>query len=228
VRSLDRIQKDSQVPASSGPWAVWSGKPFIEVRINEKVRKEDAAKTLLRAFVEDLMSEKTTVPDDPVTVLQWATRAVLRNNIEFFLLKPEHRPRLGRHRLEEFRAFSGGEKMTAAILLFMTFANLLSLKRTELLKDGNPLLLDNPLGASSSGNFIELQRAIARSCNIQIIYTTAVNDHQALGQFGLIIKMARRIEDQQGRRYVHVDESVPGETLGYDTAVLRLEARRAE
>lgn len=228
VRSLDRIQKDSQVPESSGPWALWSGKPFIEVRINERVRKEDAAKALLRAFVEDLMSEKTTIPDDPVTVLQWATRAVLRNSIDFLLLKPEHRPRLGRHRLEEFRAFSGGEKMTTAILLFMTFANLLSLKRTELLKDGNPLLLDNPLGASSSGNFIELQRSIARSCNIQIIYTTAVNDHQALGQFGLIIKMARRVEDQQGRRYVHVHESVPGEAVGYDTAVLRLQAGRPE
>lgn len=225
VRSLDRIQKDSQVPVSAGPWALWSGKPFIEVHINERVRKEDATKALLRAFVEDIMSEKTAIPDDPVTVLQWATRAVLRNNIDFLLLKPEHRPRLGRHRLEEFRAFSGGEKMTTAILLFMTFANLLSLKRTELLKDGNPLLLDNPLGASSSGNFIELQRAIARSCNIQIIYTTAVNDHQALGQFGLIVKMARRIEDRQGRRYVHVNETVPGETLGYDTAILRLEAR---
>lgn len=225
VRSLDRIQKDSHVPVSTGPWALWSGKPFIEVRINERVRREDATKALLRAFVDDLMSEKTVVPDDPVTVLQWATRAVLRNNIDFLLLKPEHRPRLGRHRLEEFRAFSGGEKMTTAILLFMTFANLLSLKRTELLKEANPLLLDNPLGASSSGNFIELQRSIARSCNIQIIYTTAVNDHQALGQFGLIVKMARRIEDRQGRRYVHVNETIPGEALGYDTAALRLEAR---
>ncbi|OPY65717.1 MAG: Chromosome partition protein Smc [Syntrophorhabdus sp. PtaU1.Bin050] len=221
-RALDRIEKDSEVPESSSSWAIWGGKRFIKIDITSRVRKEDGAKTLLNGFVGNVMSETERIPGDAMKLLEAAVRAVLRNNITVSLLKPESTPRLAHIPIERFSSFSGGEKMTTAILLFMAFGKLLSVNRQSLFRDMNPLIVDNPLGTSSSGNFIELQRTIARSCRTQLIYATAVNDHQALSQFNLIIKMEKNREDERGRRYVGVIETIPGKELKYDTAVLRI------
>ena len=78
------------------------------------------------------------------------------------------------------------------------------------------LILDNPIGRASRVRFLELQREVARAMGVQLIYTTGVNDHEALRALPNVIRLRNERKDRNsGRRLVehtsnesHVIEAV--------------------
>ena len=115
------------------------------------------------------------------------------------LLKPEDPLRPDRHDITEFGTFSGGEKMTAAVLLYVTLAQLRRRGREEHTRDrqAGVLLLDNPFGTASKREFVELQLRLARQMGVQLIYTTGVNDLGALDVLPRILRLRKRHRDRR-------------------------------
>ncbi len=86
----------------------------------------------------------------------------------------------------------------------MLYCTLAQLRAHELGRStgSSPLLLDNPIGTASYPEFLTLQREVARAMNIQLIYTAANNDYEA-------IKVLPNIERLRNDRF----DSVTGEQV---------------
>jgi hypothetical protein len=105
----------------------------------------------------------------------------------------------------ELATFSGGEQLTAAILLYCTLARLRAQARPTQSAAGM-LTLDNPIGKSSNVTLLRLQRRVADAMGVQLVYTTAVDDREAVGVLPHWIRLRNeRSDTRTGNQHVEVD-----------------------
>lgn len=145
-----------------------------------------------------------------LALVQHAVRKVGRP-LRVKVLNPD--PDLERKAVDiiDMARFSGGEQLTAAILLYCTLARLRARSRGALRAASSVLILDNPIGRASRVRFLELQREVARAMGVQLFYTTAVNDHDALRALPNVIRMRNeRVDRRTGQRLVEQVTDEPG------------------
>jgi hypothetical protein len=71
-------------------------------------------------------------------------------------------------------------------------------------------LLDNPIGSASRVTFINLQLDVARAMGVQLIYTTGVNDYEALRPLPNLIRLKNdRVNRNNGQHVVELDPGGP-------------------
>ena len=74
-------------------------------------------------------------------------------------------------------------------------------------KGTSTLILDNPIGRASRARFLELQREVARTMGVQLIYTTGVNDYDALRALPKIVRLRnQRVDRGSGHQVVEIEE----------------------
>ena len=124
--------------------------------------------------------------------------------------------------ITDMARFSGGEQLTGAILLYCTLAQLRARTRGMHRKPSSVLILDNPIGRASRVRFLELQREVARAMGVQLFYTTAVNDHEALRTLPNVIRLRnQRFDRNSGTRVVEHETGGDGQVEA--TRVVRSE-----
>lgn len=127
--------------------------------------------------------------------------------------------------IEEITKTSGGEKITSAVLLYCTLAQLRA-KQNGRRRPRTTLLLDNPFGTASRRKFVELQLAVARAMNVQLIYTTGILDDEAISPFPRLIQLKNeKVDRNTNQRYIelqdalgHIDAAHLGRELTVTTA----------
>jgi hypothetical protein len=68
------------------------------------------------------------------------------------------------------------------------------------------LTLDNPIGKSSNVTLLRLQRRVADAMGVQLIYTTAVDDREAVGVLPHWIRLRNdRSDARTGNQHVELD-----------------------
>lgn len=103
---------------------------------------------------------------------------------------------------------SGGEMLTSAVLLFSTLAQVRARNRGVAKRPTSVLILDNPIGTSSRQRFLSLQLSVAHANGIQLLYTTGVNDLDAISLFPRIVRLKNdRVDRRSGQRHVELDSS---------------------
>lgn len=135
-------------------------------------------------------------------LVQAAVRRLARP-VQVRVLHPD--PALDRRTVSipEMARSSGGEQLTGAILLYCTLARVRGRSRGLSRRASSVLILDNPIGRASRVRFLELQRDVARAMGVQLIYTTGVNDHEALRALPNVIRLRNeRVDRNSGRRLV--------------------------
>jgi hypothetical protein len=157
-----------------------------------------------RARLAELIDELLTGQQDPggVALVQAAVRRLARP-VHVRVLHPD--PALDRRTVSipEMARSSGGEQLTGAILLYCTLARVRGRSRGLSRRASSVLILDNPIGRASRVRFLELQRDVARAMGVQLIYTTGVNDHEALRALPNVIRLRNeRVDRNTGRRLV--------------------------
>ncbi|MEP6672959.1 MAG: hypothetical protein ABJF10_27600 [Chthoniobacter sp.] len=192
IRLLAKADRASLMPNA---FPGWTGQPFLRINANP-VTEPAARRDRLAALVARLVAEKAIPAGHK---LASAALREVGGAIRVTLLKPEDPLRPDRHDITEFGSFSGGEKMTAAILLYATLAHLRIRGRDEHGRDreAGVLLLDNPFGTASKREFVELQLRVARQMGVQLIYTTGVNDLGALDVLPRILRLRKRHRDRR-------------------------------
>ncbi|HWN69480.1 MAG TPA: hypothetical protein VNM90_17685, partial [Haliangium sp.] len=143
-----------------------------------------------------------------VALVQAAVRRLARP-VQVRVLHPD--PALDRRTVSipEMARSSGGEQLTGAILLYCTLARVRGRARGLSRRASSVLILDNPIGRASRVRFLELQRDVARAMGVQLIYTTGVNDHEALRALPNVIRLRNeRVDRNTGRRLVEHAEQV--------------------
>jgi hypothetical protein len=138
--------------------------------------------------------------------VQRAVRRLARP-IKVYVLHPD--PARGRESVEipEITRCSGGEQLTSAILLYCTLAQVRARARGASRKGTSTLILDNPIGRASRARFLELQREVARTMGVQLVYTTGVNDYDALRALPKIVRLRnQRVDRGSGHQVVELEE----------------------
>ncbi|PXY19155.1 hypothetical protein [Prauserella muralis] len=229
LRTLRSAQRVSRLPDGLGDW---SGQEFLRIRFAELEGSELAER--LGEVVDEAAAGKTRdgrdVKRDGLSLLLRGVQAAVPKGFRVDMLKPDSVLRTERQRVSEIRdVFSGGQQLTAAIILYCTLAALRANNRGKLRnRHSGVLFLDNPIGRASAGYLLELQRAVAEALGVQLIYTTGLFDAGALSEFPLIIRLRNDADLRAGRKYLSVDATIRKELdeLAEPDGVARLSATR--
>lgn len=196
---LKRAQRQSLLPATLPGLG---GSQFLH--INLTIPDDPADK---RARLGELVDEWVDTGNVPsaVSLIQQAVRRLSRP-IRVKVLNPDPDLKAQAVDITEMNRFSGGERLTCAILLYCTLAQLRARTRGLSRSPSSVLLLDNPIGRASRPKFLELQRAVAREMGVQLIYTTGVDDYGALHALPNTIRLRNSRVNQTTRQHmVEVD-----------------------
>jgi hypothetical protein len=161
-----------------------------------------------RARIATLIDEVCDAGQLPsgLTLVQRAVRRLARP-IKVYVLHPD--PARNRESVEipELTRCSGGEQLTSSILLYCTLAQVRARARGATRKGTSTLILDNPIGRASRARFLELQREVARTMGVQLVYTTGVNDYDALRALPKIVRLRnQRVDRGSGHQIVELEE----------------------
>jgi hypothetical protein len=212
LKTLARLQASSALPDTLPAWA---GQRFLTVGPKRSVEHTDEVMDdRIGLVVAAMCSAGSEIPKGP-DLLWAATHAVVGDgNWTAKVLKPTVDGTIELSTVTKMRKWSGGEKVTANLLLFALAVRVRATERGRDHVGFGVLPLDNPLGKASYVPFLELQRKVAAAYGIQLLFLTGVGDLRAVGRFPNIIRMAN--QTLSGRRYVgvvgrHVEEGATGQ-----------------
>ncbi len=201
---LARASSLSELGDDIGPWA---GQRFLIV---EPRQRPTAEQTEVRvADLIDRMVSAGRVELDTIELLWRATEAAVTDGFRASVLKPAPDQPTGRTPVEDMRKWSGGENLTASLMLFCVMAKLRAEKRTGTRAGaaGGVVPLDNPLGKANYLPFLELQRKVAAANGVQLVFWTGIGDLGAVTAFPRIAAMHKRPSTSRpGVAYVTVDD----------------------
>jgi hypothetical protein len=196
---LQRSQHASRLPQDPH-LEEWAGQEFLRLRFNIPRRSEglvDRMADLVAAMVAE-----GNVPAGAALLERAVHAAAGRSGFSARLLKPSATMERREVAVEEVATASGGERLTAALLLFFLLVRLRA-PRFGMLKPTYTLFADNPIGTCSSVRLLDLQRRVADSFGVQLIYATGVNDLDALDMLPKVIRMRNEHVDPR-TRFHHV------------------------
>jgi hypothetical protein len=223
----------SKLPDGLGDW---SGQEFLRIRF------ETADPKVLSEALGSVIDEATSAGSsrsrdrnsgrrDGLTLLLRGVRAAMPKGIKVDVLKPDAVLRTERVRVAEISdVFSGGQLLTAAIVIYCTMAALRANERGQTRRPhAGVLFLDNPIGRASAGYLLELQLAVAEALGVQLVYTTGLFDTNALSVFPLIVRLRNDADLRAGLKYLTVDEAIrrPLADLGEPDGTGEITATRA-
>ena len=190
--SLRRAQRQSVLPDGLG---AWSQHPFLKLSL---ALPQDATelRARLRRYTNDLVEQatQTSLPQGADLVCR-ALLACTEREVTVEVLKPNKAQRLVYVPIADLAPLSGGMRATAAIALFCTLARIRAGNLGSNIGVGT-LILDNPIGDASATFLVALQRLMAETSQIQLLYTTAVNDYDAIRLFPVV----NRLTNESGKR----------------------------
>lgn len=201
---LRRAESSSRLPEALEGWA---NRPFLRLSFEAPERDEELFARL--GTVVDRVVSEGSVPEGMPLLLRAVHAAVGRKGFEVSILKPDAVLRPERHPVTAMSKFSDGQQLTAAILLYCTLARLRARNRGRAHTGSGVLILDNPIGTCSNVALLDLQRRVAAAMGVQLVYTTGVNDLDALATLPNRVRLRNdRVDLRTGRFHV-VNEDEP-------------------
>lgn len=207
-RAVSRGVVPDQVPR-------FGGKRILAMTFRPPSAESDAGVALRRSVCQQMLIDYVAANEVPQTDHAMAA-ALLERYARTAQMKGPDEPALGLRLLKSndhgrihhlpvaaFKA-SAGETLTSAMLLYLLVARLRSEGRTsQRTRIGGVLILDNPLGKASNTLFLRMQVALAEAMDVQLIFTTAVKDWAAIGEFPQVVKLRKEATDPAtGRIFV--------------------------
>lgn len=199
---LKRTESASRLPASLD---AWGGKGYVRIGFSFPER-DDNVRARLEPLVDRIVAQ-AQLPSGLELVVQTAIELAGQRGFQVKILKPDTVLRPEPIPLSQMSTFSRGQQLTAAILLYCTLVQLRARTRGrgQGTQDGGVLILDNPIGTCSNASLLNLQRAIAERMRVQLVYTTGVDDLEALATLPNKIRLRNTHRDRATGQY-HVTE----------------------
>jgi hypothetical protein len=154
--------------------------------------------------IDGVVKRKTAVSG--LELLRMAAAAAMPNGFRSTLFKPTPDMRDDRMSVTRLGAWSGGERLTAAVVLFCVVAAIRADRTGSRNFSPGALVIDNPLGQASYQPFVLLKRRIAGLMGVQLIYTSAIKDLPALAVFPNVVRLSNVLSGD-GRKYMRVERA---------------------
>ena len=200
LAKLGRASAVSKMPAGLGAWA---GKPFLKINFTNPSDDIDAFHSRVGDAIDALVEKKTEIGGPEL--LKAAIAAAVPAGFRVRLYKPTPDMRDEHRRVTDLGSWSGGERLTAAVLLFCVVAAIRADRTGSRSFAPGVLIIDNPLGQASYQPFVLLQRRIASLMGVQLLYTTGIKDMPAIGTFPNLVRFANQSHPVKGA-YLQVKE----------------------
>ncbi|MEU9338413.1 hypothetical protein AB0D49_35565 [Streptomyces sp. NPDC048290] len=206
LRTLRRAQNLSRLPKGLKDW---SEQEFLRIRFNEVPEQalQDRLGTVVDDTAEAVAGGKEVKRDGMALLLRGVTEAVAPKGFRVRILKPDAVLRTERVPVSDLKdVFSGGQVLTAAIILYCTMAALRANEKGKVRhhRHSGVLFLDNPIGRASASYLLRLQQSVARALGVQLVYTTGLNDLSVLDSFPLVIRLRNDADLRAHRKYLTV------------------------
>ncbi|MEA5455254.1 hypothetical protein SPF06_11020 [Sinomonas sp. JGH33] len=214
VKTLRQATKLSRLPDDLSEWG---GRPFLRIRFHEpdqttiSVRVGEVIDRVAGEYASRAIGTRSrNARRDGMALLLDAVHAAVPKGFTVDVLKPDSVLRDERVSIEEMNdVFSGGQELTAAIVLYCTLAALAANERGQMRsKHSGVLFLDNPIGRANASYLIDLQQSVARSLGVQLIYTTGISDDRVLAAFPLWVRLRNDADLRAGLKHIRVAEVV--------------------
>lgn len=216
LKTVNRASRFSTLPEEL---TGWGGQKFLRVgyahpgpdELNVRV-----AETIDRLAADDVALHKTSRDGmtsrqrEPISLLLECVHGAVPRGFRVEVLQPDAVLRNNTVRIEQMGdIFSGGQELTAAIVLYCTLA---ALKADELghmrHKHSGVLFLDNPIGKANADYLIDVQKSFANALGVQLVYTTGLNDDRVLASFGQWIKLRNDADLKAGLKHLRVADEL--------------------
>ncbi|MGW0249875.1 hypothetical protein ACWDYH_24940 [Nocardia goodfellowii] len=200
---LTRAGTLSELPTGIGPW---EHKRFLVVEARSRPSREQIG--LRVGELIDTMVQARRIETDAAELLWRATEVAVPDGFRATILKPAPDQPTTHIPVEEMRKWSGGENLTASLVLFCVLARLRAERRTgdRTGTAGGVLPLDNPVGKANYVPFLDLQRRVAQACGVQLVFWTGLGDLGAVTTFPRIAALHKRPSaTRPGRAYIQSD-----------------------
>ncbi|WP_326946919.1 hypothetical protein OG439_47760 [Amycolatopsis sp. NBC_01307] len=199
IEKLRHYQNQSRLPDGLGEW---SGQRFAVIEHEPVPADESVAVDRVARVVHALLTPGAGRSDAQVMLFA-AARALVDAPFRVRLLKPHTDLVLDRVDVAELKNFSGGQRVTAGVLLYATMARVKAAGNDTSI---GWLWLDNPFGQASADQFVRTMRLAADKLGLQLVFTAAPKDKGALSMFDRIITLGRRSRPSSGEKVVVVDD----------------------
>lgn len=193
---LRQAARASLLPETLGPWG---GRSYL--KIDFQIPDNDAERQARIAPLIDRLMDSSTVPNALGLVRQaiFELAGGRHDAFKVTVLKPDAVLRPDPIAIELLSTFSRGQQLTAAILLYCTIVQIRARRRGRgrAVADAGALILDNPIGTCSSRALLEMQRMIAQKMGVQLVYTTGVEDADAIAVLPNTIRLRNSHRDRR-------------------------------
>lgn len=201
IQRLRSYQNQSRLPDGLGNW---SDHQFVDIS-HEPVPADESVAVDRVARVVHAQLAPGAGRTDAKTMLFAAARALVDAPFNVRLLKPHIDLALQRVDVAELKNFSGGQRVTAGVLLYATMTRVRATGDNA--KSIGWLWLDNPFGQASADQFVRTMRLAADRLGLQLVFTAAPEDKGALSMFDRVITLNRRLRPSSGEKVVVVDDA---------------------
>jgi hypothetical protein len=206
LADLTRFSTLSVLPERIGPWG---GHTFVDVRPRGDRPGVDQIRVRVSELVDHLVEPGTSLDMDPVELVWRATEAaVAPSGFRARILKPDPAQSTSKVDVTDMNKWSGGENLTACLVLFCVMVKLRAENRggrRGASVVGGLVPLDNPLGKANYVPFLHLQRTVAATAGVQLLFLTGIGDLPAVRVFDSVVACSKRnVKDGEGA-YVTLD-----------------------
>ena len=236
LADLARFSRLSELPAGIGPW---QHREFVRIQPRSARPTDEQLQVRVSDLVDRLVEPGRSLAMEPLDLVWQATEAaVAPAGFRASILKPD--PAQPTHRVDvtDMNKWSGGENLTACLVLFCVMVKLRAEnrgKRAGSAVAGGLVPLDNPLGKANYVPFLQLQRTVAAASGVQLLFFTGIGDLPAVRAFGSIVACSKRRGRTAQGAYVTLDATVgapsgreaghePGREIEHIRLVRRTEA----
>lgn len=198
IATLNRAtSKDKSVPVGA-PYV--GGKQVLKMRANFGSVPVETRRQTLSAYLDTLV-DTNVFPPRGTDLIADAVARVYGRPLGLQVLKMS---------IEETEQYvpvervsnSGGEGVVMAMFLYLVINQLRAENHAQVHRiAGGPLILDNPFAKATSPAMWRAQRLLAEAMNVQLIFATALQDFNALGEFQRFVRLRRAGQNSKTRRW---------------------------
>lgn len=187
--AISLLTQGCQKKVPSGALYV-GGKAIVRMRANFGSVALDTRRQAINAYLDEII-DTSLVPKNGTDLVAQAVLRMYPKELGIQLLKMVQEEARQYVALKDI-SNSGGEGVVMAMFLYAVMSQLRAETQASTSKaGGGPLILDNPFAKATHPAMWNAQRALAQAMGIQLIFATAIQDYNALGEFPYIVRVAK-------------------------------------
>jgi hypothetical protein len=166
------------------------GKAIIRMRANFASVAMDTRKQVISRYLDEII-DTNLVPKNGADLVSQAVLRIYGKELGIQFLKMVQEEARQYVALKDI-SNSGGEGVVMAMFLYAVMSQLRAETQASPNKAaGGPLILDNPFAKATHAAMWNAQRLLAKAMGIQLVFASAIQDYNTLGEFPYIIRVAK-------------------------------------